>query len=454
MKALEYIGLGWQRLLTFESRTGGFDWSGGSPGNVVLSAWGILQLTDMARVYAVDERVIDRTKRWLLGLQQADGTWQLGGASSSNPAFSWGRVNGSVPITAYVTWALAESGVQGEPIQRALRRLAAEVATVEDPYLLALFANAFASAEPRSERTMRLLRKLDSLKRTEGTTTHWDAGVQTFSYARGAAADVETTALAVLAFLEAGTHASTVNPALTWLVQKKSADGTWGSTSATILALKALLGAAAGQRQVSRAHVQVFVNGDPAGHFDVTPDNSDLYQSIDLTRFARRGQDNEVRLESNTESSMAYQIVGRWAVPWGAAPRRATGPLRVRTRFDRTQLRVEETIRETITLRYEADQSAFMILLDVGIPPGFDPLPEDLDAIKSEGLISRWEKTPRQIMLYFDSMPSRQDVTLSFRMRARFPVRAQAPRTEAYEYYTPTSRAVAAPTAVRVDARR
>ncbi len=69
---------------------------------------------------------------------------------------------------------------------------------------------------------------------------------QSLAYARGESLTVETTALAVLAMLKSGQFPNDVNKALVYLVKSKDAGGTWGSTSATILSLKALIRAAGG----------------------------------------------------------------------------------------------------------------------------------------------------------------------------------------------------------------
>src|SRR5260370_20575193 len=81
MKAEEYLTVGYQKLLTFERPGGGFDWWGNGPPLVWLSAYGLQEFNDMARVYPVDPGVIQRTQAWLLKQQGADGTWSNIGAT-------------------------------------------------------------------------------------------------------------------------------------------------------------------------------------------------------------------------------------------------------------------------------------------------------------------------------------------------------------------------------------
>ena len=61
------------------------------------------------------------------------------------------------------------------------------------------------------------------------------------TYGRGDSVSVETTALAALAMIKTGQFNASVNQSLAYLVKSKQASGTWGTTQATILALKALL---------------------------------------------------------------------------------------------------------------------------------------------------------------------------------------------------------------------
>src|SRR3989454_9278164 len=80
MTAENYLNVGYQKLLTFERPGGGFDWWGSGEPLVWLSAYGLMEFTDMARVYPIDKGVIARTQAWLMKQQEPDGAWsKLGG---------------------------------------------------------------------------------------------------------------------------------------------------------------------------------------------------------------------------------------------------------------------------------------------------------------------------------------------------------------------------------------
>ena len=125
-KAEGYIATGYQRLLTFEVPGGGFSWFGQSPANKILTAYGLMEFNDMAKVYDVDPRLIERTRQWLIGLQQPDGSWKPDTSFINEGATN--RYNSDlVRITAYIAWALENTGYRGPAIAKAEQFLAAHM---------------------------------------------------------------------------------------------------------------------------------------------------------------------------------------------------------------------------------------------------------------------------------------------------------------------------------------
>ena len=140
------------------------------------------------------------------------------------------------------------------------------------------------------------------------------AGGQSLSYGRGDSLTVETTALAVLAMVKNGQFTSDVNQALTYLVKSKGAYGHWGSTQATILALKALLAGMGGTEHKGTTPFVVKVNGKAVAEGKVTKDNADVLQQFDLKEHLKSG-DNEVALVVKGETSLMLYQGGRPSLP-------------------------------------------------------------------------------------------------------------------------------------------
>src|SRR5215212_7269462 len=91
MKAEQYLNVGYQKLLTFERPGGGFDWWGSGEPLVWLSAYGLQEFSDMARVWPIDRAIIDRTQAFLMKKRDKDGTWGDIGATHGETIASMGN---------------------------------------------------------------------------------------------------------------------------------------------------------------------------------------------------------------------------------------------------------------------------------------------------------------------------------------------------------------------------
>ncbi|MCC2669615.1 MAG: hypothetical protein K0Q72_2086 [Armatimonadetes bacterium] len=446
MKAEQFISLGYQRLLTFEVQGGGFDWFGSPPAKTVLSAYGLMHLVDMSRVAPVDPALIDRTRALLAERQQADGSWAPEGGLHERPTSSR---NARVAATAYVAWALARTGGSPVVVERALRYLEAAASGEIDAYTLALTANAFAVARPQSAVTHRLLDELDARKSVRAGAASWPNEQPTLMYGGGSAAAVETAALAAQAFLAAGYHQDTAAKALTFLVRQKSPQGAWASTQATILALQALLAGAGGAAEGTDGVVEVTVNGRKAAAVRVERGNFDVAQQVDLSPYVTPGA-NEVRLTASGSLRPAYQLVTRSYVPWRKTSGAARRSVDLQVTYDRSDLRQNDTVTAEVRVRSNHRKTLSMLIVDVGLAPGFAPEAASLALLERGRKIERYEVTPRQLILYLRDLPPGEELRLPVRLRARFPVRAQAPPSQVYEYYNPAQRSSTRPMPVAV----
>src|SRR5262249_23103091 len=149
----------------------------------------------------------------------------------------------------------------------------------------------------------------------EQKAVRFPAGGQSLSYARGDSLTVETTALTALAMLRGKQFHDVASKSLVYLVKARDAGGTWGSTQATILALKALVAGAGGKPQKETARFVVKVNGKQVAEDAVTEKNSDVMQLFDLKEHTAAGR-NEVTIDTQGETNMMFQVVGRHFEPW------------------------------------------------------------------------------------------------------------------------------------------
>jgi len=188
----------------------------------------------------------------------------------------------------------------------------------------------------------------------------------------------------------------------------------------------------------------------------LTPDNNDLLHQL-VFKAADLQSRNAVAVRFTGNGSLAYQVVGSYFLPWDAKP--ANEPLSIDVAYDRSQLAQDDIATATATVRNNLQKTANMVMVDLGIPPGFDLLSEDLQtyveksAGQKSGRLQKFSLTATQAILYFDSFAAADTVKLSFRLRAKYPIRAKTFPSKVYEYYEPEVNAVARPVQLEVRAR-
>lgn len=457
MKAEQFVATGYQRLLTYEVQGGGFSLFGNPPATLMHTAYGLMEFADMKRVYAVDAAIIDRTARWLLAQQNSDGSW--GGRGTPGYMESWTTLsNDRLPTTAYITWALLEAGyAQESGTIRALSYLREHWNEAGDAYSLALVANALVAQPSADSVTTGVLNKLASFATREQDAARWSSRAQSFTGASGNVADLETTALATHALLKGKQHSDLALAALRYLTRAKDSFGTWQSTQATILSLKAFLASLDFKSGEPDATVSVSLNGRPAQTVRLSPDQADVVHIVTFDEDVPGGE-NHIRLQlsgQNTDNLM-YQVTASAYVPWRQAPVETT-PVQIGVTYDKSQLYVGDEIRTRVVITLDTAHPPIQwAIVDLGVPPGFEVVGEDLDALIAQSAhqvtrIRRYELTGSQIILYMENLDYK--ISFEYRLRAKFPLRAQAPSASVYDYYNPEVSGQQSPVLVNVSSR-
>ncbi len=453
-KAEGFVATGYQRLLTFEVAGGGFSWFGNAPANKVLTAYGLMEFHDMAKVHDVDPQVITRTSEWLVRQQQTDGSWKPDAQFINEGATN--RFNADlVRITAYIAWALESADYKGEAIDRARHFVEKHLDGKVDAYTLAVVANFAAENGKDSELAPRALGLLRDAATEKGDLAWWSAD-ETGVYATGESAAVETTGLAVQAFLKADGSNGLVRKALAWIASKKNGEGNWGTTQGTIMALRALLKASEQSGSDARGTAEVLLDGKKVVTLEIGKENNDLFHQFVLPQ-ASADRDSEIEIRFSGKGGLAYQIAGRYFVPWQHAA--TPEPLEIEVKYDRTRLAQDEVVTGTAKIRNNLDKTAKMVMVDLGIPPGFELLSEDLQKMVERttgarsGRLEKFNMTATQAILYFDSIAPHDSFKVQYRLRAKYPIHAQGFASRVYEYYDPNVSATAKPLRFEVSVR-
>jgi uncharacterized protein YfaS (alpha-2-macroglobulin family) len=350
--------------------------------------------------------------------------------------------------TAYVAGAVFANGnAAAESAATRAYLLRYPPAQIADPYVLALVANALleidrSAAEP-------YVRRLDAIKRTsaDGKLAWWErpAGRRTVFYGAGQSGAVETTALAAMAALKQGGLAATARGALAWLVTQKDASGTWHSTQATVLALRALLAgtnAPLGRGQERR--VELTVNGERK-ELVIPADQDEVMKQIDVSEYLRPGRTTSLELREPSGTAVGYQVSFRYHVPGPEKPAVDGGPLAIALSFDRDEVPVGQTLRATARVTNRRPQDAPMVIVDLPVPAGFAPDEAGLAALRAVPGVDKVQVTPRNLVVYLRELAAGKTLELTYGLRSNAPARVTVPPAEVYEYYDPARRATTPP---------
>ena len=453
-KAKQYINLGYQRLVSFEVDGGGFDWFGNPPANQTLTAYGLLEFEDMARVHDVDPALIERTRQWLLSKREADGRWKAD-PNMLNDGLASSVLQGEdldLANTAYIAWAVFGSGKGNADAQVTLDYLLAkEPASIKSPYILAIIAKCIAGIKRDHSALGEYYARLDAMKETseDGKQISWKQpeGARTMFYGSGQSGDVETTAMAALALLQSPQYSATVKGALTWLVAQKDARGTWYSTQATVLALKALIEGTSTPLGGEKPRKIDIVLGDKTIHtIDIPADQAEVMQQINLTEQLKPGE-QQLSLIDRTEMGTGYQIAFWYNIDEVAAPPvdAPAPPLSVNISYDRERLAVDEHVGVKAIVVNNMETLAPMVILDLPIPGGFAIEAQELDELVGSKKIAKYQITARKAIVYLRALQPGEQLELNYRLKATMPVKVAVPAGEAYEYYDPAKRGASKP---------
>ncbi|WP_153558400.1 MG2 domain-containing protein [Roseimaritima sediminicola] len=427
---------GYQRLTQFECQQQGYEWFGADPGHEALSAFGLMQFWDMRQVMPVDPAMIQRTRQWLLDRRDGKGGWHR------NPRHlhQW-SVRQDV-VNAYILWALSEAD-RDKPRQRPLAdelsdeldRLQAVARDSEDAYLLALSAATLANVQ-RTSAAQQIATDLLAQQSSDGSLR----GRSSVTQSGGKSLRVETTALAALAWTKLDGFETPCRRAVEWLVQNREGRGGFGSTQATVLALKALL--AYGQQADTGGGTLYVRAGDVTLAEAALPDEAGQGGMIEIAGLAKRLQDHgldpsTVELTIGTDQALRLPCTIDVAYHSPTPGTAEDAAVRLDVQMEASQdVPPGGVVAIDVQLENVTSEGQPMTVAAVGLPGGVEPRVEELNELREAGVIDFFELRPREVVFYWRNLPPEDVKEFRFHVTAEIPGRYTGPASRAYLYYT------------------
>jgi len=421
-RALRYISSGYQRMLTFEvsSQPGGFSLFGHAPAETVLTAYGLMQFTALSDVYTIDQRVLNRMAAFLFDGQNMDGTFQIQGWHGSN-------ADEFTTANAYIAWALSEAFPRDQRLDITVDYLISQLDSVSDNYTLALIANTLINTNHYM--AQQVVNRLHSNVIRDGETAYLTSTSRDFMGAFGWMQDLQTTALTSIAFSGLNAHDNTNNLLINYILQSRDSWGTWHSTQATILCLKALVRQDPGP-PLEDGQITLTVGSDQR-IIDVDGDNSlDFYQ----VRFTALEAENIMDIQFPNIGRMVYSISLNYFVPYDSVELNRGFEI---TSTMQTRLAVHERVEQTLQIINTSGHFVDNAVVAITIPQGFRVDQSSLSALMHRG-IERYETRHDNINLYLRDIMPGEIINLSVAYRPAFPVAITGGHARVFDYYNPS----------------
>lgn len=421
--ALEYINSGYQKILTYEVKgeSGGYSLYGSSPAETVLTAYGLMEFSDLKSVYSVDENVTNKMTEFLYKKQNANGTFEitgshLGGANSSE----------KTAVNAYIVWALSETNPKDERLKKSVNYLKDELDKVSDNYTLALIANVLANVEDKEVNNV--VKRLVNNVIDNGDVSYIESNIRDYYGSYSSSQAIQTTALTSMALSKTSSNNNLNKKLINYLISKKDYYGTWYSTQATILSLKAL-NQFNSKEKLENQTIKIKVNSDEK-NIEIKDNPLEYYE----LKFDNLQKENKLTMDIEKGSGY-YEIVEEYYIPYEKVD---LTDQKIEVEVDSAnELSVNDILDAKIKLVNKNKNTIKNTMVTITIPQGFTTVEDSLMELEAKGIIEKYEMNYRTVNLYISDFEDSEMIDLSVQFRALYPVEITGLSVRAYDYYNP-----------------
>jgi len=422
-KTRNLLDVSYKKLTGFETRTKGYEWFGADPGHEALTAYGLMQFSDMSKVRSVDKEMLDRTRAWLLSRRDGNG----GFSRNARALDSFGGAPADT-TNAYITWALIESGEKG--LNKEIASVKTSANSTQDSYIAALAANILhSSGDHDGARQL-----MDKLAKNQDGGGSVKGAVTSITRSGGDALAIETTALSVLAWMREPSYAAQVQKGLKWIVEANKS-GRFGSTQSTILALRSIVAYdAAYARPKAPGRIVLTVDGKTVG--SPLPFTANTQGALVLPEFANNlgpGK-HTVAVAMEDGSSMPFSVSVKYhsTLPGNAVE----AQVGIQVALKDSQIQEGGVTEAIVSIANKSDQVIPTPVAIVGIPGGLEVRHDQLKELVKSGKIDTYEVIGREVVLYWRHLKAKDKFDLALSLVAAIPGSYTGPASRAYLYYT------------------
>ncbi|CAE7418019.1 CD109 [Symbiodinium natans] len=425
--------VGYGRQLTYRHDDGSFSAFGKSDesGSTWLTAFVLRVFAEVhgTGLVAVDTSILAQAASFLIGLQQADGSFRSVGTVIHQEMMGGTSGSPTLALSAFVTSALSRASVEvpnlsAPGLANALTSAAAYLSSASGPsdYTVLLRAQALGLAGQWT--SDKIASEVLAISSTADGKRFWTSA----SEGRSAAKDVEMTGYGILALTSAG-RLTEAFQAVRWLLERRSDTGGFVSTQDTVVALNALGSYATAAGQNVDLSVQVGNGGSFQETLQINTANMDVLQSF--TPAVATGA-NEIAVSASgsgvalVSASLRYNMPDTVAIPC----------YDVEVEWYSTAVQACSQPRSSCT-----PAAGAMSIISVGLFTGYAASVSSLQSLKDDKVVKRWDLGDGTVDLYLQELSTTGKTCVQFNVTQEFQVWNVQPALSAvYEYYAPEAR--------------
>ncbi|MDR3023569.1 TonB-dependent receptor plug domain-containing protein [Chryseobacterium sp.] len=406
---------GFHKMLSHKNKDGGFGYFSSEESDVALSAFALLEFTDLKKYVNPDAKLFQGLSSFILSKKNANGLFEVRKPYESKKDFSeysWSR-------NMYVVYALSKLGFKNE-IEDSFTVMMKRALATKDSYQLALLANTAAHLGKQKEYDdlMKILDQQYEAKNIKSKIT--------FTGSWGRSADAETLSLYIMALQkEEKLNQLKIAEAADQLINFNGYYG-FGSTQATTLAIQALSEFFSKNEKLYGAERPV-----------ITINKANTYPNISLSSAYKAGE-NKISIHYPAKNGLPYKLEYQYYTL--QAPESKDIPVMMETKLKSAVSRVGETNRMTVTVKNKINGQLPMTIAKIGIPAGLTLQNALLKDLIDKKQISYYEIFDNYLVLYWEHFNAEETKTINLDLKVEFAGTYTGKSSNVYLYYMPEAK--------------
>ena len=420
-KTNDLIEKGYKKLLSYECKKGGYEWFGEGDAHEALTAYGLLEFTDMASVYPVDKRMLERTKKWLYSRKDGKGGFMRKNQSLD----SFGRAADDV-TNAYIIWSLTEAKFEG--LEQEIEFMYQYSLKEKDSYIIGLTSASLFNIGRKKE-GLELAKSLIQFQEKDGVVQRLKG---TITCSGGISKNIEATSISMIAWLNYKEFSENIEKSFKWL-SSSSTFGRYGNTQATVLALKSIIKYDQSKPSIEEDGFAILKIGNDNIKIPILASEKGPVMAPDFSNKLIEG-DNTITISVSKGIKIPYSFGIDFFVEKPASSSECV--LDLKTTLSGTNFNEGDAGEMNVEITNLSNEKLAMIVAIIGLPGGLEPRFDQLKELVKSEKIAFYETRGRSIVIYLRGMKENQNLKFKMDFIARIPGIYVSSASTVYLYYT------------------